>query len=101
MPTVACITRSICSSRLAHCRVMAFFSLSKSSLHAGERFHDRLDPLAEARAGQITVNHLHFALLAFGRHAAERHLEERLTEHDRHGQRDRRSDHPDTVDEIE
>src|SRR5439155_21796542 len=30
IPTVACITRSICSSRLAHCTWMTLFSLSRS-----------------------------------------------------------------------
>ena len=65
MPTVACMTRSICSSRLAHWRVMAFFSRSRSSFMVENASTIALNSLAEARAGEIAVDHFHLGLLAF------------------------------------
>ena len=41
MPTVACMTRSICSSRLAHWRVIAFFSRSNSYFIDEKSIDDR------------------------------------------------------------
>jgi hypothetical protein len=52
-------------------------------LHVREPLHDRVDAVAEARACQIRVHHLHLALLTFLSLAAAGEVDQRVPEHDR------------------
>jgi hypothetical protein len=65
MPAVACMTRSICSSRFAHCLVMGFLFPIEIFLHRRECLDDGFDPMAEPWSCEILIDHLRLGLLSF------------------------------------
>src|SRR3990172_8341811 len=101
IPTVACMTRSICSSRLAHFLVMAFFSLSRSSC-----IEENASTMAWTRwrnrgPVRLLVDHFHLGLLAFSGLASRSNLNKGMTEHCCDGNCRARMCHPDTIYQFE
>src|SRR6202030_161138 len=66
-------------------------------LHVGELFHDGLDAVAEARAGEVRIHHLSLGLLTFLRLSAGGDVDQRLAERDSERNRESRLRYPDIV----
>jgi hypothetical protein len=55
----------ICTTRLAHSRIIVLRSRSRSACHVAEPFDDGLDAMPELRVGQVLLHQFRLGLLAF------------------------------------